>query len=54
MELDQDELKVPIDEKGIVDSEFTASVTPYLYMDDDLQSITFEYTFGSDEQPKSG
>lgn len=54
MELDQDEVKVPIDENGNVDSEFTVSVTPYFYKNDDVQNEKFLYAFGYDELPSDG
>jgi hypothetical protein len=48
LELDQDELKVPIDKDGNVDPDFKASIQPYFYIDDDKQTgITFEYSFGT-------
>lgn len=54
MELDQDEVKVPIDENGNVDPEFTVSVTPYFYKNDDIQDETFSYAFGYDVLPNEG
>lgn len=48
LELDQDELKVPIDKDGNVDPDFEASIQPYFYIDDDKQTgITFESSFGT-------
>ena len=54
LELSQDEVKVPIDEKGVVDPDFTVSVIPYLYANDDVQNELREYVFGDDTQPASG
>jgi urease alpha subunit len=54
LELSQDEVKVPIDEKGVVDPDFTVSVIPYLYANDDVQNERREYVFGDDTQPASG
>lgn len=54
MALSQDEIKVPIDELGIVDSGFTVNVTPYLYCNDDLQNVDFQYVFGNNTQPTTG
>jgi hypothetical protein len=54
MELDQDEVKVPIDESGLVDPDFTVTITPYLYCNDEVQPETFKYVFGNSDQPNSG
>ena len=40
---------------GVVDSGFTVTIEPILYVNDDVQAqASFEYAFGDDEMPVSG
>ena len=53
LELSQDNVLVPIDDTGRVDPDFTVTVTPYVYSNDDIQKIDRYYEFGYDTQPET-
>ena len=55
MELPQDEIKVPVDDNGVVDPDFTVTINPILYVNDDVQHYaSFYYVFGDDSIPSYG